>query len=159
MENKNRLIVSVALLFVFWFMSSFSIRNERTAIILFALILVSSIWSLTEGIIFVKRKENREALPLVLIAICISLYALFVGIAGIVVSIYDLVEGGPFQTIGFLLIPVLAIVFSVLGIWAIVKGINLIRSKKKIKLGIISLIIGAVITIPVLIFLYDLIFI
>jgi len=148
MGNRNRLIISLVLLFVSWF--SISVFSGTLVGILF---LGLGFWSLIEGVVFVKAKGNHDALPLALMAIFIALYALFVGIGSITTSALDLVEGGIFQSIGFLLFIVVALVFPILGIWAIIKGIILIRNKENVRLGVISLIIGAIVTIPALIFL------
>jgi hypothetical protein len=128
MENKGRLIFSVVLLFVFWFMISLVSLYEGIGIVLSVLFLCGGIWSLIEGIVFVKRKENKNALPLALMAIFIAFYAIFMGIGAIVNSAFDLVEGGPFQVIGFLLFFIAMILFPILAIWAI---INWIRSRGK----------------------------
>ena len=146
----------MVLMFVFWFMIS-SVSSRGIAVIISVLILMAGIWSLIEGIIFIRARENRDALPLALIAILIALYALFMGIGGIATSIFDLgAEGGIFQSIGFIWIPVSVIVLPVLGIWTITKGIILIKNKENVKLGVTSLIIGGIITIPSLFLLFGL---
>lgn len=157
MGNGKRLIISVVLLFVFWFMTAFASSSDVFGVILAILFLVGGIWSLIEGIIFVRDREKRDALPLALMALFLALFALFIGVGGIATSIFDLVEGGPFQGIGFLFYFAALMVFPILGFWAIIKGILLIRSKINVKLGIASLIIGAILGIPALIFLIGLI--
>ena len=145
----------MVLLFAIYVLFSFS---PTSLIVSAVLILMAGIWSLIEGIIFIKAGVNKSALPLVLLAILIALYALFIGIGAIATSAFDLVEGGPFQLIGYLFFFVLVIIIPVLAIWAVVKGIILIRSKKNVKLGVASLIIGGIVAIPVLIILFGVLF-
>ena len=154
MENKNRLIISVILLVCLFSLS----RASPLGIIAWILFLVFGIWAIVEGIIFVSRKENRDALPLALIAVLMALTAMLYGSFGIIMSIVNFgVEGGPFQTISFLWFFIAAVLLFVFGVWTLIKGIVLIRRKKNIKLGIVSLIIGAVIAIPFLVYLIGMI--
>ena len=156
MENKNRLVISLIILVVSFSILSSSLKvNVALEIIILFLFLLIAVWSFVEGIIFVKRKENRDALPLVLMALYVAFYGLFVGIGGIMTTIFNLVESGVFQLIGFFLFFGAIIIYPVLGIWAVVKGINLIRSKENVKLGVISLIIGAVVLISTLLLFFE----
>jgi len=161
MENKNRLISVVVLLFLSYYFGAFFLgpRHIEGTAIFSTLFLGFGIWIIVEGIIFVKKRENKDAMPLALLAIYISLFALFMGFGGLATLIFDLgIEGGPLQGIGFLLFFISAIIVPVLGIWALIKGITLIKRRENVRLGVISLIIGAIATVPPVLFLLGLIF-
>ena len=139
MENKYRLIISVVLMFVvlFLYFSTLNFFEETrwlTVSINFVFILIS-IWALTEGIIFVKRRENRDALPLGLMAISISIFGAIWGIGSI--------SGGVLSdSTALFLLSAIGIILPLLGIWAIINGIILIKNKTNVGLGVASLIIG-----------------
>ncbi|MDO8459664.1 MAG: hypothetical protein Q7S74_01010 [Nanoarchaeota archaeon] len=106
-----------------------------------------------------KKTWAKDAMPLLLMAIWIALSIILFVVMTIISRTVDLgVEGGPLQTISFIWIFISIIVFFILGIFAIIKGIILIRNKKNVKLGVLSLIVGAIIAIPAFFYILSLIF-
>ena len=139
MENKYRLIISVVLMFVvlFLYFSTLNFFEETrwlTVSINFVFILIS-IWALTEGIIFVGKRENRGALPLGLMAISISIFGAIWGIGSIFGGVLS-------DSTALFLLSAIGIILPLLGIWAIINGIILIKNKTNVGLGVASLIIG-----------------
>ncbi len=154
MENKNRLILVVVLVFILGFITE--LLRELIGGFSGLFIMGVGVWLFIESIVFIKKKENRDALPLSLIAGYLALSAVYYGfitlIAKSITSAFG-VEGGLFQTIGFLWIFVSIFLAFVLGAWAIIKGIILIKNKTNVNLGIVSLIVGILLTFPSLIWI------
>jgi len=144
MENKNRLILSVVLVLIA-FLFNLVFVGGSFAILFGMLLLFVGIWTFIESIIFVRKKKNRDALPLILIALYIALSGLLLGFLEILQRVGDFGAEG-FQGFGFLWYFISILVFLVLGIWAVIKGIILVKNKKNIRLGIISLIIGGILS-------------
>ena len=105
-----------------------------------------------------KKTWVKDSMPLLLMVIWIVLSIILLVIMIIISRTVELgVEGGPLQSISFIWFFISIIVFFILGIFAIIKGIILIRSKKNVKLGVLSLIVGIIMVIPVFFYLLNLI--
>ena len=164
MKTENRLIISIVALLIWFFLSSNYLGVFLARVFIFqaadpfqiaSFVVLSGIgiWALLEAIIIIKKKENRDAVPLILMAIWISILGIFSGVAGVFTTILNLVEGGIFQAISFFLYFVSIIIFLMLGIWSLMKGIILIREKSNKKLAIWNVIIGGIIVIPPLFYI------
>lgn len=99
-------------------------------------------WLFVESIIFLRK--NKDALPLSLITAFFSLNILFVLLLQILFNAMGLAVP-EFARNGrgyFFLIS--ALIFLGLAVWTVVKGISLIKNKKDVNLGIVSLVVGGI---------------
>jgi len=145
-DSSIRLLTSFVAGIAIWFLSELIGATGRL------LMVLAGSWFIAETIIFsVKNWKNSGYKAIIFMVWLLSLQILLT----IFINLLDLVIGVPPDILqGFIFWYLLsAIVFLILGIWAIIKGIVLVRNKINVKLGIVNLVIGIIVVLPILVFL------
>ena len=148
--SLKRLSISVIVLIVVGFYSfmmlfenNFSSSTNQILGIIFSLVVSTlAVWVIIEGIILIKK--DRDARPLATMFAFFAANVLFMVLLQVVEVIFGDWVSKIFPQgvgIGFFLIPSI-IIFPILEIWVVVKGVALIKEKERVGLGVVSLIVG-----------------
>jgi len=119
-----------------------SSTNQILGIISTLVVSALAVWAMIEGIILIKK--DRDARSLAVMFAFFAVNVLFMVLLQVVEVIFGDWVSKIFPQgvgIGFFLIPSI-IIFPILEIWVVVKGVALIKEKERVGLGVVSLIVG-----------------